>query len=162
MMLTNLRAPFLFTMLFTAFAWSCGGEDLAEEAESSDAVGAGGVTGPAFYFDGELYRTVGTPADLPTSAPDHSFDIIYNVRQCQGRNVANAGPGSRDNNGGRWQVHAIGFADCAGATAAFDANGSGNFDYASEIEAAIAAGAATDLGVVRTFVCPVIPVPESN
>ena len=29
------------------------------------ANGAGGVTGAAFYVDGELYRTVGTPTELP-------------------------------------------------------------------------------------------------
>ena len=39
--------------------------------------GAGGVTGPAFYVDGVLYRTVNTPTDLSgTGAPAHSFDTI--------------------------------------------------------------------------------------
>jgi hypothetical protein len=31
---------------------------------SAAASGAGGVSGPAFYVDGVLYRTVGTPTDL--------------------------------------------------------------------------------------------------
>ncbi len=40
--------------------------------------GAGGVTGPAFYVNGQLYRTVNTPTDLSkTGAPAHSFDSIY-------------------------------------------------------------------------------------
>jgi hypothetical protein len=43
--------------------------------------------------------------------------------------------------------------------ATFDTNGSGNFDSAAELEAALAAGAATDDGIVRSFVCPVIRVP---
>ena len=34
-------------------------------ATTAFANGSGGVTGPAFYFDGELYRTVGTPTELP-------------------------------------------------------------------------------------------------
>jgi hypothetical protein len=47
-------------------------------ATTAFANGSGGVTGPAFYFDGELYRTVNTPTDLTgTGAPEHSFDTIY-------------------------------------------------------------------------------------
>jgi hypothetical protein len=38
----------------------------------------------------------------------------------------------------------------------FDTNGSGDFDSDEEIEAALAAGAATDTGVVMSFECPVI------
>jgi hypothetical protein len=48
------------------------------------------------------------------------------------------------------------FGNYASALAAFDANGSGDFDSDDEVEAAIAAGAATDNGVVKAFVCPVI------
>jgi hypothetical protein len=162
MTLVSTRKISLLSLFTIALATGCGGADVQDEAETTDAAGAGGVTGAAFYFDGDLYRTVGTPADLPTTAPDHSFDVIYNVRQCQSRNVANAGPGSRDNNGGRWQVHAIAFDDCASAIAEFDTNGSGNFDFADEVEAALAAGAAIDRGVVRTFVCPVIPLPANE
>ena len=41
------------------------------------ADGAGGVTGPAFYVDGQLYRTVNTPTDLSnTGAPASSFDTL--------------------------------------------------------------------------------------
>lgn len=129
-------------------------------ATSALAGGAGGVTGPAFYVDGELYRTVATPTDLPASAPAHSFDTIYDLGGLQ-PNVAEAAPGDRDYNGGRWTVHAVSFADYAGALAAFDANGSGAFDSAEEVQAAIAAGAATDLGIVKRFVCPAIPAPRA-
>ena len=123
---------------------------------------AAGVSGPAFYIDGELWRTVATPTDLPQTAPDHTFDVIYNVRQCQSRNVAEEAPGDTDFNGGRWRVHLIEFDDCAAALAAHDANGSGNFDFAEEIEAAIATGDAVDLGVVRSFVCTVNRVPAGG
>ena len=119
--------------------------------------GSGGVTGPSFYVDGSLYRTVATPTDLPASAPVQSFDTIYDFGGLQ-PNVAEAAPGDRDYNGGRWMVHALSFADYAAALDAFDANDSGAFDSAEEVQAAIAAGAATDLGVVKRFVCPAIPL----
>lgn len=122
------------------------------------ANGAGGVTGPAFYVDGELYRTVVTPTDFSnTSAPDHSFDTIYDISEQT--NVAEAKPGDRDYNGGRWSVRHVSFADYAAAVAAHDANGSGNFDSAEEVEAAIASGMGSVSGVVASFLCPVIPVP---
>lgn len=124
------------------------------------AAAAGGVTGPAFYVDGTLYRTVATPTDLSgTGAPADSFDTIYNFFGAQAHNVATAAPGDPGFNGGRWMVHRIAFADYAASLAANDANGSGDFDSAAEVEAALADGSATDLGVVRVFVCTVVKVP---
>jgi hypothetical protein len=118
---------------------------------------ASGVTGPAFYVDGVAYRTVNTPTDLSgTGAPAQSFDTIYDFGGVQPLNVATAAPGDRDYNGGRWRVHALAFADYAAALAAYDTNDSGSFDSAEEVAAALAAGAARDLGVVKSFVCPVI------
>lgn len=59
-----------------------------------------GVSGPAFYVDGEMYRTVGTPTDFSnTGAPDHSFDTIYAIDDQP--NVATAAPGDPGFNGGR-------------------------------------------------------------
>ena len=58
--------------------------------------------------------------------------------------------------GRRWKVHGLSFADYDAAVAQFDANGSGDFDSDEEVMAAIGAGAATDVGVVKSFVCPVI------
>jgi len=129
----------------------------------ASANGAGGVTGPAFYVDGELYRTVGTPTDLSnTGAPDHSFDTIYQFFGAQ-TNVATAGPGDQDYNGGRWQVHGVSFnTDMATTIAVYDTNGSGDLDSADEVHAALAdAGPAglTDDGIVKSFTCPVIPLP---
>jgi hypothetical protein len=117
------------------------------------------VTGPAFYVNGQLYRTVNTPTDLSkTGAPDSSFDTIYDFGGLQS-NVATAAPGDPGFNGGRWRVHALSFTDYAAAVAQFDVNGSGNLDSAGEVNAALAAGAAQDLGVVKSFECPVIHVP---
>ena len=123
--------------------------------------GAGGVSGPAFYVDGELYRTVGTPTDLShTGAPEHSFDTIYAIRDQ--RNVATAAPGDEGYNGGRWKVHALDFDDYQAAVDAVDMNGSGDIDSDAEVDAALHGGHATDLGEVRSFECPVIPLPRSN
>jgi hypothetical protein len=124
-------------------------------------VAAAGVEGPAFYVDGTTYRTVGTPTDLSgTGAPAHSFDTIYDFGGLQ-LNVATAAPGDAGYNGGRWQVHGLVISDYAAALAAGDENGNGVLDSESEVMAAIAAGAATDAGVVKQFVCPVIPFPRS-
>jgi hypothetical protein len=118
-----------------------------------------GVGGPAFYVDGVLYRTVGTPTDLSrTGAPDDSFDTIYQFSGAQPYNVATAAPGDAGYNGGRWRVELVGYAvDYQSALASFDANGSGDFDAAAEVQAAIDAGAITTSDG-PSFVCPVIPL----
>jgi len=124
------------------------------------APASGGVTGPAFYVDGVLYRTVNTPTDLSvTGAPAQAWDTIYDFSGVQ-TNVATAAPGDRDYNGGRWQVHALSFPsgyDAALTTG--DLDGDGVLDSAAEVDAALADGTALDTGVVKQFVCPVIPVP---
>ena len=124
--------------------------------------GARGVTGPAFYVDGQPYRTVNTPTDLSnTGAPGSSFDTIYDFGGLQPLNVATAAPGDAGYNGGRWRVHGLEFTDYAAAGAMFDTNDSGDFDSDEEVAAALAAGAATDIGVVKSFVCPVIKLARS-
>jgi hypothetical protein len=136
---------------------------LLAAAMTAVVLAAGGqakVSGPAFYVDGQAYRTVATPTDLSgTGAPDHSFDTIYEFFGVQPLNVATAAPGDAGYNGGRWQVHGLSFGNYAAAVAAYDANGSGDFDSDEEVAAALAGGAATDLGIVKQFVCPVIRIP---
>ena len=130
----------------------------AVSAAAAGAAGSGGVTGPNFYVNGQLYRTVATPTDLSqTGGPDSSFDTIYDFGGLQ-LNVADAAPGLPGYNGGRWRVHALSFSNYAAALQQFDANGSGNFDSVGEVRAALAAGAALDLGIVKSFVCPAIKV----
>jgi hypothetical protein len=142
--------------LFTALV---AGIMLVAPASLAGAAGAGGVTGQSFYVDGTLYRTVGTPTDLSgTSAPASSFDTIYQFFGVQPYNVATSAPGDPGYNGGRWLVHGLTFTDYAAAVAAFDTNGSGDLDSDEEVAAALAAGAATDIGVVKSFVCPVIKI----
>lgn len=123
-----------------------------------------GVSGPSFYVDGELYRTVGTPTDFSgTGAPDHSFDTIYAFGDLQDHNVATAAPGDVGFNGGRWRVEAIAVVDgtYGDALAVYDTNFSGDFDSAAEVEAAISDGV-FGTSVVRSFECPVIPVPRGR
>jgi hypothetical protein len=125
------------------------------------APASAGVGGPAFYVDGQLYRTVGTPTDLSgTGAPAHAWDVIYEFSGAQ-LNVAEAAPGVRGYNGGRWQVHALGFpAGYPAALADGDTDGDSVLDSAAEVTAALAAGSAVDLGVVKQFECPAIPLPR--
>jgi hypothetical protein len=127
------------------------------------AQGSGGVSGPAFYVEGTLYRTVATPTDLSnTGAPDSSFDTIYNFGGVQ-RNVVTSAPGLPGFNGGRWQVHALAFPNgYAAALAAHDANGSGAFDTTAEVQAALADGSVVDTGIVRMFVCTVVKIPQNG
>ena len=57
-------------------------------------------------------------------------------------------------------VHALTFADgYPAALAAGDMNDNGVIDSDAELDAAMDAGAASDAGVVKAFVCPVIPLP---
>lgn len=118
-----------------------------------------GVTGPAFYVDGVMYRTVGTPTDLATTgAPTQSWDTIYTFDGAQ-PSVATAAPGDLDYNGGRWMVHLLTFPsgyDAALSTG--DLNGNGVIDSTAELEVALESGDAIDAGVVRQFVCPAIPL----
>ena len=121
---------------------------------------ADGLTGPAFYVNGVLYRTVGTPTDFSnTGAPLSSFDTIYNFFGAQQYNVATSAPGLPGYNGGRWQVHQVVFSNYAAALAAHDLDHSGDFDSAAEVQAALADGSATDLGVVKLLECTVNRIP---
>ena len=134
----------------------------ASVATSGSAL-AGGVSGPAFYVDHTLYRTVGTPTDLSgTGAPAWSWDTIYSFGSAQ-RSVATAAPGDLGFNGGRWQVHAVSLPDgYAAALASGDLDHDGVLDATDEVQAAIASGNAVDEGVVKYFVCTVNKVPTSQ
>jgi hypothetical protein len=130
---------------------------------SAAAAGAGGVTGPAFYVDGDLYRTVGTPTDLShTGAPAHSYDTIYEFFGNQ-PNVATAAPGDEGYNGGRWRVQLLAFpSGYAAAVASADSNASGDLDSDEELDAAFDAGTAVVSGSGPSFVCPVIKLPGAG
>ncbi len=108
-------------------------------------VAAGGPPSVGLYVDGGLYRTIATPTDLSgTGAPRHSFDTIYALGNGL-INVAEAKPGDRDYNGGRWMVTAIEWHTTPT-----------QLTSAEEVLAAEAAGDLSIGGVVKMFVCPVI------
>ena len=121
------------------------------------------MTGPAFYVDGVMYRTVATPTDLSgTGAPAHAWDTIYSFGSAQ-PSVATAAPGDPGYTGGRWMVHALSFPDGYDAVlASSDLDHDGVIDSTAEVDAALMNGDAVDEGVVKYFVCPVIKVPASR
>ena len=128
-------------------------------ALATAAGASGGVSGPAFYVDGQLYRTVNTPTDLSgTGAPAHSFDTIYALAG-QPYNVATAAPGDAGYNGGRWIVQGLDWNSSYADAVAQHGGTDGVIDTNAEIGAVLAdpdAGGATTFEVTR-FVCPVIP-----
>ena len=80
------------------------GAAIAIAAVPGSALAGLGPPGPAFFVNGTVYRTIGTPAVLSgTGAPAHSFDTIYEFFGAQ-MNVATAAPGDLGYNGGRWVV----------------------------------------------------------
>jgi hypothetical protein len=135
---------------------------LAAASTAFAGKGAGGVSdGPAFYVDGALYRTVGTPTDLSgTGAPARSFDTIYEFFGAQ-LNVATAAPGDPDYNGGRWRVLPVNITDYDAALAAGDANENGVLDSDAELAAAAGSGLTIGTTPIKSFVCPVIKLPSS-
>lgn len=111
-------------------------------------VAAGGPPGPAFYVDGAIYRTVGTPTDFSgTGAPASTYDRIYGLGDGL-MNVAESKPGDRDYNGGRWMVLPVTW----NVTPV-------QLTSAEQVEAYDAAGWLTIADApIRQFECPVIPV----
>lgn len=68
---------------------------------------AGGPPKVGFYIDDVLYRTVAAPTDFTgTGAPASTYDKIYALGNGL-YNVADAKPGDRDFNGGRWAVYPV-------------------------------------------------------
>lgn len=115
---------------------------------AATSVAAGGPPSLAFYVDGARYRTVGTPTDFSrTGAPASSFDRIY-VLGGDLVNVAEAKPGDRDFNGGRWMVLPLTWH----VTPV-------QLTSAEQVEAMAANGSLSIADApVKLFECPVIPV----
>ena len=119
------------------------------------------VSGPAFFVNGTLYRTVGTPTDLSgTGAPLHSYDTIYEFFGAQ-MNVATAAPGDPGYNGGRWLVQGLDWNSTYEDAVAEHGGANGVIDTNAEIASVLADGGdgGATTSVVKSFVCPVIKLP---
>lgn len=118
--------------------------------------GVGPPAPNAFWVDGSLYATVGTPTALPDHGPK---DGIYVFSNLDGqRPVAEAKPGDHDYNGGRWQVTVLQFTD--EGLNVHDANHDGMADFEltswEDVQQHIGLGHLEVVGPGPSFVCPVI------
>jgi hypothetical protein len=98
-----------------------------------------------------------TPTALPDRGPK---DGIFAFTNLDGqRSVAEAKPGDRDYNGGRWQVILLAFTEEGLEVHDADSDGMADFELMSweEVVAHIQLGHLTVIGYGPSFVCPVIP-----
>jgi len=104
-----------------------------------------GLGPPAFqtYANDELFVGILTPTDLPNHG---KFDTIYLLGSGL-ITVADAGPGDRDYNGGRWEVRPITWLTISPR----------QFTNDGQVDAAAAAGQIGIGDVVKRFECPLIP-----
>lgn len=109
-------------------------------------------SGPAIYADGEQFRTLdATDLPAPRANNAHSYDDLYVISgEVTGQlPVAEAAPGSRGFNGGRWAVTAVAWAEHAAPRLVTSS---------ADVEALIESG---DIEVVATgvryFECPLVP-----
>ncbi|WP_400997364.1 hypothetical protein [Agromyces sp. GXQ0307] len=131
---------------------------------AAPAANAADVTGPAFWADGELYRTVGTPTDFSgTGAPASSFQPLYAFPADTQANVTPSAPGDPGFRGGRWAITEVLLPNGYGAAlASGDLDDDGVLDSADELWAAADAGDLVVGEITRYFECPVIPVPRGG
>lgn len=148
---------------------------LASVAATAACVWVASAFGGAFvaqnavmYVDGVTYRTVDTPAfynEKAGAAPAHTWDTLYVMPSGPSSffqlHVADAAPGDRDYNGGRWIVTGVFFTTSYASAAAAYGGANGVFDSDAEVLAAIAGGAATATELFR-FECPVRPLPQNG
>ena len=115
----------------------------------------------AIWGHGQLYDTVITPATF-VSPPEHSTDMIYSfdMSGLMGqRAVADAAPGDRDYNGGRWSVQVAVFTDLGKEV--HDTDDDGYVD--AELTSADQVMMMVDLGHIEVFPanfyfeCPMLP-----
>jgi hypothetical protein len=101
-----------------------------------------GPPGGTIYAHDVAYRTIATPKNLP---PHGRFDAIYVLGDDLAA-VAEAAPGDRDYNGGRWEVRLV----------TFETIPPTQFTNVEDLRAAEARGEVSFSDVVRRFVCPMI------
>lgn len=107
-----------------------------------------GPPGGTIYADNELYRTVGTPADLPDQGSFNTLFVLGNGLA----NVSDAAPGDANWRGGRWAVTPVTFLTIAPT----------QFTNGGQVMAAAQAGQIRIENVVRRFECPLLHVPKTQ
>jgi hypothetical protein len=129
--------------------------------------GAFVAQGDVMYVDGVKYRTVDTPAfynEKAAAAPAHTWDTLYVFPSGETTffqlHVADAAPGDRDYNGGRWIVKVVIFSDYDAARMAYGGDND-LFDNDAEVEDALDAGAGS-IAFQFQFECPVRPLPKNG
>jgi hypothetical protein len=101
-----------------------------------------------FYANDKTYRTVVTPTDLPNVG---LFDTLYLLDGGLAP-VADAAPGDRDYNGGRWEARPVMFLTISPT----------QFTNAAALRAAAGRGEVRIGDVVKRFECPLIPMPHGS
>lgn len=120
------------------------------------SVVAGGPPFGAFWADGMVYQTVIAPNSLPNKGPK---DGLYVFEGLDGQNpVAEAKPGDRDYNGGRWQVYVLQFTPDGLAVHDADNDGAADFQLMSweMVNHHISLGHLEQVAMGPSFVCPLI------
>ena len=117
---------------------------------------AGGPPGGAFWVDGMVFKTVVTPTNLPNKGPK---DGLYVFEGLGGQNpVAEAKPGDKDYNGGRWQGYVLEFTEEGIAAHDPDGDGMANFQLMSweMVQHHLGLGHLEQIAMGPSFVCPMI------
>ena len=130
------------------------------------ADGRGRKLGPpapdSFWVDNQLYRTIGTPTTLPDHGPKDGLYVFQSFADggLDGQTpVAEAKPGDRDYNGGRWQVTVLTFTPSGRAVHDPDGDGVVNFElqnWEAVHQHLNVLGHLAVVGPGPSFVCPVI------
>ena len=123
------------------------------------AVVAMGPPGGTIWVDGIKFRTIDTGNRLPNHGPK---DGIFAIQGLDGQGaVAEAKPGDRDYNGGRWQVYVLEWTEAGKAV--HDASGDGVVDEGMELTSwedvlyhMNSLGHLQQVQLGPSFVCPVI------
>lgn len=116
----------------------------------------------SFWVDDELFRTIGTPTSLPDQGPKDGLFAFQGFADggLDGQTpVAEAKPGDKDYNGGRWQVTVLTFTAAGKAVHDPDGDGMVNFQLTSweqVVHHLNVLGHLTVVGPGPSFVCPVI------
>ena len=117
---------------------------------------AGGPPHGTIWADGYAFKTIGTKSSFKDVGPKDGIFVFDNL---DGQNpVAEAKPGDRDYNGGRWQVYVLSFTEAGLAIHDADDDGVADFELMSweMVQNHISLGHLEMVGLGPSFECPLI------